>query len=68
MAHIFAERLKQARTERGMTVHYLAASAEVTFQQIHNYESGSQLPTLAYLVRLAQALDCSTDFLCGLED
>lgn len=64
----FATRLKQARTERGMTRLTLSSESGVNMYLIKNYEHGVNLPRLDNLVALAQALECSTDHLCGLEE
>lgn len=66
--NIFGERLKQAREERGMTLNQLAADAEMSRSQVFYYETGKKSPKVDCLVRLAKALDCPTDFLCGLEN
>ena len=67
MSHVFAERLRQAREERGMTVIGLAEQSEMSRTQVQNYEHGRRSPTIDCLVRLAKSLDCTTDFLVGLE-
>lgn len=66
--NIFAERLKQAREERGFCVKFLAEQAKVSKRQIYAYELGKIQPNLDGLVRLAIELDCTTDFLCGLSE
>lgn len=66
--NIFAERLKKAREERGFCVKFLAEQAKVSRQQLYAYERGTIQPNLDGLVRLAIELDCTTDFLCGLEE
>jgi transcriptional regulator with XRE-family HTH domain len=68
MRHIFCERLKQARKERGWTQAKLGYEAEMSLTQVKNYEKGYRLPNLECLIRLATALDYPTDFLCGLEE
>lgn len=65
---IFGQRLRQAREERGMTLNHLAGEAEMSRSQVFYYETGKKSPKVDCLVRLAKALDCSTDFLCGLEN
>lgn len=64
----FAERLKLARTERDMSQRELARRVGCHSEQISQYEQGVKEPRLNSLVALAQELDCSLDFLCGLED
>lgn len=68
MAHVFAERLKQVREKRGMSQLQLGVRCGASYQQICAYERGANLPKLDRLVTLAEVLDCSADFLCGLEE
>ena len=68
MENVFAKRLKQAREERGMTQMDLAGRVGICQSEIGRYETGQIQPVLRSLVGLAQELDCSLDFLCGLED
>lgn len=44
----------------------LAQEIGITRQTLGNYENGSRLPDIDILVKLAGALDVSTDFLLGL--
>ena len=64
----FSERLRLARKERGMNQEILAKRTGIERGHIRHYETGKNTPTLPYLIALAQVLDCSTDWLCGLED
>lgn len=64
----FAERLKLARSERDMSQRELARRVGCNSVQISEYERGIKEPMLKSLVALAQELDCSLDFLCGLEN
>ncbi|CAJ0778904.1 MULTISPECIES: helix-turn-helix domain-containing protein [Ralstonia] len=68
MAQVFAERLKQAREERGWSLAKLGYAAEMSREQVAHYECGRKEPRLKCLIRLADALDCSLDFLAGRED
>ncbi|MFS2103654.1 helix-turn-helix domain-containing protein [Ralstonia sp. Ralssp135] len=64
----FAEHLTQAREERGMSQRELARRVGVNSETISRYERGLKEPMLKSLVALAQELDCSIDFLVGLEN
>ena len=64
-AHIpeFAEKLKQARTQKGLTQGQLAKRAGTDNQRISKYERGVLVPTTTILIKLADTLDVSLDFL-----
>ncbi|MEN7529299.1 helix-turn-helix domain-containing protein [Cupriavidus sp. DL-D2] len=64
----FSERLRLARKERGMNQEVLAQRTGIERSHISHYETGLNTPRLPSLIALAQVLDCSTDWLCGLED
>ncbi len=58
-----AGKLKQARTQKGLTQGQLAKRAGTDSQRISKYERGVLVPTTTILVKLADALDVSLDFL-----
>ncbi|WP_104656502.1 helix-turn-helix domain-containing protein [Ralstonia insidiosa] len=68
MSHVFAERLKQAREERGMDQFELAFLSGLTRSALSEYERGRVLPRVDKVIAIAKILDCTTDFLCGLEN
>jgi transcriptional regulator with XRE-family HTH domain len=59
----FPEKLKQARNQKGLTQGQLAKRAGTDSQRISKYERGVLVPTTAILVKLADALDVSIDYL-----
>ena len=59
------KRIKYARGLRGYTQAQLADNAGMPSSQIGHYESGSREPSCTQLVRLADALEVSTDYLLG---
>ncbi len=62
----FAERLKQRRTELGITQAELAEKANMTPRTVQYYESGKRKPiNLEMVQRLADALDTTTEYLQG---
>ncbi len=62
----FAERLKQRRTEVGISQSELARRAEITQRTIQHYEGGTRKPVNIEMVgRLAQALDTTAEYLLG---
>lgn len=63
---IFAQGLKQARKKFGFTQKQLAEKIGKTQNAINLYESGQREPPLTTLIRLARALNQSTDNLLGI--
>lgn len=68
---LFAERLKEVRTKRGMKQAELAEEVGVSTQTISAYEKGGTIgkgknPTLENAIRIAQTLNVSLDWLCGI--
>lgn len=57
------EKLKAARIAAGMTQQQLAEAAGLTQKDISRYESGKHEPGALTLKKLAQALECSMDYL-----
>ena len=64
----FPFRLKEARRQAGMTQTRLAKVVGADNVQISRYESGAIMPSVDTLVRLADALECSIDYLLGRSD
>ena len=62
---IFGERLRQVRASRGITQEELADRADIARTMVGRYETTEQLPAIDTLVRIADALDTSTDCLLG---
>lgn len=58
-----SEKLKQARKQKGLTQGQLAKRAGTDSQRISKYERGVLVPTTTILVKLADALDVSLDYL-----
>lgn len=65
---VFGQRLKAERIRRGFQLLAFATATGIDQTQITGYENRFVQPTLASAIAMAQALDCSLDFLCGLED
>lgn len=64
----FGDRVKQARIAKRMSVVELSAECGIASSRISGYENRGSKPTFYGLLALAQALDCSLDFLCGLKE
>jgi transcriptional regulator with XRE-family HTH domain len=59
----FGSRLKALRKQKNWAQKELAAQVDVRFQQLNKYESGLNIPPAEMLVKLADALGVSVDFL-----
>ena len=64
--NIFAIRLRQARTEAGLTQTQLANKIGMTQGGYTNYENSTREPSIATLKKLARVLKRPTDWLLGL--
>ena len=64
---IIVERIKQKRTELKMTQRDLAKAARAALGAISMYENAQVRPSINTMIRIADALDVSIDWLCGRE-
>lgn len=62
------QRIKNARLLRGYTQEYLAEKMEMSVMQISRYETGKSEPSAEALVKIALALNVSTDYQLGISD
>lgn len=65
---IFKERLKAARTLRGLNQAELAAKSGLPAASVSHFESGPRKPSFDNLRSLASALNVTTDYLLGRSD
>ena len=59
------ENLKKIREKRGVTQVRLSIAAEVSQETISAYESGKSFPSVETLIKIADFLGTSTDYLIG---
>jgi transcriptional regulator with XRE-family HTH domain len=62
---IFIERLKQLREAKNLTQLRLAMELNVSQETISGYEIGKAVPPAEMLVKLADTLDTSVDYILG---
>jgi transcriptional regulator with XRE-family HTH domain len=68
LCRVFGARLRELRRNRNLTLSELADRAGISLTYLSQIERGSRNPTLAIVVRLAQALDTTPDQLvAGLD-
>ena len=61
----FANRLKKARVEKGMTQEELAKAMNLTQASISQFEKGQRLPTPMNITKFAEVLGVSRQSLAG---
>jgi len=61
----FADRLSQARDLRKVSQSELARKTSIQASSLSHFEAGTRKPNFDNLLRLANALEVSTDFLLG---
>ena len=61
----FGERIRIARKKCGMSQHEFSAACGINRSMLARYELDTQAPSLDILVRIADKLDISTDWLLG---
>lgn len=64
---MIGKRVKELRIKRGMSQQELGTAIGVTKVSVCGYENGTRLPNLENLIRLADVLETTTDFLLGRE-
>ena len=62
------KRIKSAREQSGLTQEQLAEKLNISRTAIARYELGEIEPRLKNLVAIAKALNCSCDYLLGIND
>ena len=62
---VFGEKLREVRQMRNITQEQLADMADISRVMVGRYETTDQLPALDTLVRIADALGISADYLLG---
>ena len=65
---IFAERLKELRQEKGLSIEELAKEVKIGHSSICRWENGQADVKGIHLIILAKYFDVTTDFLLGLEN
>lgn len=62
------ERLNLLRKSRGITAQQMADMLNIQIRGYRKYESGDSAPPLGTLVKIADILDVSTDYLLGRDE
>ena len=64
----FGERLRQARTNAGMTMMQVHDNLFISQGVLSRYEHGLVFPIIDRVFELAKLYGCSIDWLCGLKE
>lgn len=62
---MFSKRLNQTRKAKGFTAQKMADNLCIHIRAYRKYESGDTMPNLNSLVKIADILEVSTDYLLG---
>ena len=65
---MFNKRLREMRMKRGFTQQRMADGINVALRSYQCYESGTRTPSFDLLIKIADTLDVSTDYLLGRDD
>lgn len=65
---IFAKRLRELRTDAGLSMKQLANILKTSDSTVSNWENDINEPKISYLKKIAEYFDVSADYLLGLED
>lgn len=67
MISTFGQRLRLAREERGLTLTDFASRVGISPGAMTKYEYGRSDPRMSKLKTMVEVLDCSADWLIGLD-
>lgn len=65
---MFPERLNFIRKSKGLTAQQMADFLSMGVRAYRNYESGNRFPSADTLVKIADKLDTSIDYLLGRDE
>ena len=65
---IFAERLRELRTQHNLSMKELAKAINTTDVAVSNWENNINDPKITYIKVIAVYFGVTTDYLLGLED
>ena len=65
---IFADRLKDLRTDKGLSLKQLAKQLNVSDVAIGRWEKQQRIPNIIELKKIAEFFNVSADYLLGLQE
>ncbi len=63
-----AKRLKELRTEKGLTLKQLSSELSIPLQTYANYEHGTREPPIDLIISICFYFNVSADYLIGISD
>jgi transcriptional regulator with XRE-family HTH domain len=67
-ARLIGTRIRERRTAQKISQKDLATQVEISPSAINQYEKGEKVPSASTLIKLAETLDVSSDYLLGVSD
>ncbi|MBQ3842738.1 MAG: helix-turn-helix transcriptional regulator [Ruminiclostridium sp.] len=68
MVYELYERIKNLRAQVGLSQSELAKRLGVTKSAVNSWESGTNSPSLNYIIKMSQIFSVSTDYLLGVNE
>ncbi len=68
MVYELYERIKNLRVQVGLSQSELAKRLGVTKSAVNSWESGTNSPSLNYIIKMSQIFSVSTDYLLGVNE
>ena len=65
---MFPKRLRQCRMKRGLTQQFMSELLNISLNAYQKYEQAEHSPSFETLIRIADILDVSLDYLFGRDD
>ena len=65
---MFPKRLRQCRMKRGLTQQFMSELLTISLNAYQKYEQAERSPSFETLIRIADILDVSLDYLFGRDD
>lgn len=65
---MFNKRLREMRIKRGFTQQRLSETLDIALRSYQCYETGTRTPCYNLLIKIADTLDVSLDYLLGRDD
>ncbi len=65
---MFPKRLRQCRMKRGLTQQFMSELLNISLNAYQKYEQAERSPSFETLIRIADILDVSLDYLFGRDD
>ena len=65
---MLGKRINEVRKERGITAQSMSDMLHINLRSYRNYESGDREPSVESIIKIADILDISVDYLFGRDE